>query len=360
MFRVLFVSLGILLFSTLPKATFLESVVFASPPAAADTIATVPTTISPVGMISPGRMVTFEWNALADAAWYYLWVSMPSGGRLDRWYDGRHICQMTICAVTPGLPTEAGLYRWWVKAWSPTTGYSEWSGETQYIVTTAAPLLTEPSGLVETSQPSFIWYASPGATWYYLWLSGPDGFVVSQWFPATNCAAGVCVQSSLVLAPGEYHWWLQAWQDHGGYSPWSTGLAFTIDDGVSTPPPPDWIEPTEEVTATLEPTEEVTATLEPTEEVTATLEPTEEVTATLEPTEEVTATIEPTEEVTATIEPTEEVTATLEPTSAPTEATATVEPTPEPTVETVTPTPTLEPTPEWETTAEATQSSDGG
>ncbi len=341
MFRVLFVSLGILLFSTLPKATFLNSVVFASPPAlAADVIATVPTTISPVGMISPGRMVTFEWNTLPDAAWYYLWVSTPSGGRLDRWYDGNHICQLTICAVTPGLPTEAGLYRWWVKAWSPVTGYSEWSSETQYIVTTAAPLLTEPSGLVQTSQPTFQWYASPGATWYYLWLSGPDGFVVSQWFPATNCFAGVCLMSPLLLPPGEYHWWLQAWQDHGGYSPWSTGLAFTIDDGVSIPPPPDGIEPTEEVTATIEPTEEVTATLEPTEEVTAT--------------------VEPTEEVTATLEPTEEVTATLEPTVAPTEATATVEPTPEPTVETVTPTPTLEPTPESETTAEATQSSDGG
>ena len=324
MFRVLCLCLGLLL---LPQAAPLNNPIFSAPQAVTAESA-APTTLSPTGVITPLRMVTFEWRAQPETVWYYLWVSTPTGGGINQWYEAANICQMEICTVTPGLPLQAGLYRWWVKAWSPLTGYSAWSSETQYIVTTPAPVLMHPSGVVQTAQPNFQWYASPNASWYYLWLSGPNGVVVSQWFPATNCFAGVCVLSTLLLPPGEYRWWVQAWQEHGGYSPWSAPLAFTVADDVILPPPPDGIELTPDVTS--EPTAEVTATLEPTEEITATAAPTEEVTA--EPT------VAPTEEVTATAAPTEEVTA---------EPTAVTE-TPAATVEAATPTvaPTAEVTPE--------------
>lgn len=230
MIRVLLVSL---LLSVLPSA------LFAAPSMSA------PTAISPTGTISPTRQVTFEWNAAVGATWYYLWVSLPDGSSLSQWYDGYNICQFDMCVVTPGMPLYAGVYRWWLQAWSPADTYSEWSAEYRFTVTTFAPTPAAPTGTISETQPTFQWYASPGASWYYVWLSDANGHVLDQWFDAGNCSGGMCSVAPLALPPGEYRWWAQAWQSEGGYSPWSAEAAFTLAGAVVAAP--TVIEPTTEL-----------------------------------------------------------------------------------------------------------------
>lgn len=213
MIRVLLVLLGMLSFAPFYAAA--QSV-------------TPPSPLAPMGVISPERQLTFEWNAVPGAAWYDLWVSLPSGGSLERWYDGANVCQFKICAVTPGMALEAGVYRWWLQAWSPEGGYSAWSGETRFTVMTFPATPFAPTGTISETQPTLQWYASPNASWYYVWLSDANGHVLDQWFPASQCAAGVCAVAPLTLPPGSYRWWVQAWQQDGGYGAWSSETAFSI------------------------------------------------------------------------------------------------------------------------------------
>jgi len=188
-----------------------------------------PTAIAPLGVVSPDRMPTFEWTSIGEGAWYYLWVSSPSGFSVNQWYDGANICQSGICAATPGLVIEAGLYRWWIQAWTPDGGYSAWSSEAQFTVITPIPEPAAPSGTISAAQPAFQWYAAPGASWYYIWLSSDAGHVLDQWFAAgTVCGNGMCSVAPISLPPGNYRWWIQAWQEQGGYGGWSGELAFTI------------------------------------------------------------------------------------------------------------------------------------
>jgi hypothetical protein len=187
------------------------------------------------------------------------------------------------------MPLRAGVYRWWLQAWSPEGGYGEWGAENSFTVTTFAPTPAAPTGLISETQPTFQWYESAGASWYYLWLSDANGHVLDQWFEASNCAGGMCSVAPLALPPGDYRWWVQAWQAEGGYSPWSEESAFSIAGAAPEIVIPDVIEPTPEV---IEPTPEL---IEPTAEA---VEPTPEI-ATLEPTTEpTTEAVEPTPEVT--------------------------------------------------------------
>ncbi len=271
MIRVLLTLLGVLLFGTQPQINALSPMM---------TINAVnsPAPIAPTGAITPNRMPTFEWYTAPGATWYHLWVSSPSGNGLERWYDGYNICQFDICAVTPGLPLQAGVYQWWIQAWSPTDGYSVWSSEIQFIVNTFTPTPAAPTGTISAAQPAFQWYESSGASWYYLWISGTNGHVLSEWYPASNCAGGMCTVAPVTLPSGEYRWWIQAWQSEGGYSPWSGESRFTIvgSSPLVEPSPdqivPEVIEPTPEI---IEPTPEV---IEPTPEV---IEPTAETTETV-------------------------------------------------------------------------------
>lgn len=89
----------------------------------------------------------------------------------------------------------------------------------------AAPILVSPSGLVDSASQTFTWRASPGATWYHLWIddagSSPQ---FAEWYTAAQagCAdgTGICsAQVSTDLADGSANWWVRAWTDVSG--PWS-------------------------------------------------------------------------------------------------------------------------------------------
>ena len=204
-----------------------------------------PTPLGQATLTSPnGNIVTndptYTWNKVADATWYYLYVSGPSGYVFTNWYRAADFCDASTCLVsnaTPGLV--GGEYRWWVQTWNSSGGYGPWStGMSFSLPITKAPVATtliSPNGNITNTQPTYAWNAvldsaqGDAATWYFLWVQDPTRVVIQQWYPAsTSCSGGMCsVTPSIAVTPGSTRWWVQTWNG-GGYGPWSAGMSFYI------------------------------------------------------------------------------------------------------------------------------------
>lgn len=90
--------------------------------------------------------------------------------------------------------------------------------------------LISPNGNINTNyKPTYTWNVATDATWYYLWVNGPSGNVIKQWYDASLiCSAGTCSATpNIVLAAGNFTWWIQTWNS-AGYGPWSSGMSFTV------------------------------------------------------------------------------------------------------------------------------------
>lgn len=193
------------------------------------------TPVTPQGAVAVSQP-TFAWTSVGAGAWYYLWLNDAQGRVLDQWYDGWNICDATQCTVTLGINLPPGSYRWWLQSWTPTGGNSDWSAETNFaVVTPAVP--TAPIGTITETQPTFTWQGTVGSAWYYLWIEGPGGKVLDQWYDGFGiCSDGTCsVQPPLDLAGGTYYWWVQLWFPQGGYAPWSAATPFVVALPPATP-----------------------------------------------------------------------------------------------------------------------------
>lgn len=189
------------------------------------------TLISPSGGIVDNNP-TYTWNQVSSATWYYLWVDGPNGNVLKQWYTvAQANCNGSTCSVTPTTTLSSGTYRWWIQTWN-STGYGPWSDGMNF----STPLppgratLVSPTGSIITDTPTYTWNQVNGSTWYYLWVNGPSGNVIRQWYtPAqANCNGSTCsVTPSTTLPAGAHTWWIQTW-NNAGYGPWSNGMAFSI------------------------------------------------------------------------------------------------------------------------------------
>jgi hypothetical protein len=123
-----------------------------------------------------------------------------------------------------------------VQSWNP-SGYGPWSDGKNFTTPPAwpiqKPILNSPSGSVGTYFPTYIWNTVTAkeegvATWYYLWVDGPNGNEVQQWYQASSiCSGSTCsVTPSVTLTGGAHTWWVQSWNP-SGYGPWSDGKSFT-------------------------------------------------------------------------------------------------------------------------------------
>jgi hypothetical protein len=201
-----------------------------SPPAA--------TLVSPSGTIST-TTPTYTWNAVSNATWYYLWVNGPSGNMIQQWYSAAQAgcgSGTGTCSVTPTTTLATGNHTWWIQTWNQ-YGYGSWSAGLTFTVVTPPPAATlvAPAGTSCDATPTYIWNAVSTATWYYLWVNGPSGNVVKQWYTAAqaHCASGTgtcAVVPATTLASGTHTWWIQTWNDVG-YGPWSAGQSFTETPG---------------------------------------------------------------------------------------------------------------------------------
>ena len=188
------------------------------------------TLVSPNGTgvnLSPA----YTWNEVVGATWYYLWVNGPSGAVIQQWYTSAQAnCNGTTCSVTPAKVLSSGAHTWWVQTWND-SGYGPWSDGMAFTRTAPGKAtLISPIGTMGTSAPTYTWNEVSGATWYYLWVNGPSGSVIQQWYTAAQagCNGTICsVTPGTALGAGDHTWWIQAW-NNAGYGPWSNGLGFSV------------------------------------------------------------------------------------------------------------------------------------
>jgi hypothetical protein len=199
--------------------------------------------LSPSGAITD-ITPTFSWNVSPDgtttdpASWYYLWIDGPSGNVFAQWHKASAICNASTCSVTPPLTLGGGNHTWWVQTWN-STGYGPWSAGMGFSLPVPKPpvaaTLVAPSGSITNTTPAYTWDAvldSPqgdAATWYYLWVDGPSGNVIQQWYQASAvCIGATCsITPATTLNSGAHVWWVQTWNPTG-YGPWSSGMNFTV------------------------------------------------------------------------------------------------------------------------------------
>ncbi|MFZ5908650.1 MAG: amidase domain-containing protein [Chloroflexota bacterium] len=197
----------------------------------------------PSGDIGDIYYPAYTWLEVAEggtesiSTQYYLWVNGPSGNIIKHWYPAAEVCSSGVCSVTPSTALGGGAHTWWVQT-SNSAGNGPWSDAMTFD--TAPPTVPGKAALVSPSgdigddyTPLYIWSevteseAESMSTWYYLWVNGPTGNVIKQWYQAVDvCNDGACfVRPSTILGSGSHTWWVQTW-NAAGYGPWSDAMNF--------------------------------------------------------------------------------------------------------------------------------------
>ncbi len=198
-----------------------------------------PTLVSPTGSVATSTP-TYTWNAVAGATMYYLWVDGPLSTMFQKWYMAGEVgcgSGAGTCAATPSPLFLSGPYRWWVQAWNP-AGYSPWSAPLSFVMNAPPPAAwaVAPTGQVASRTPTYVWVAVPTATWYGLWVSGPSGQVLLNWYTSADASCpngiGLCMvtPAAQLVAGASYRFQVQTWNP-GGYGPWSLDSFFTVGTG---------------------------------------------------------------------------------------------------------------------------------
>jgi hypothetical protein len=196
-----------------------------------------PTLLSPSGT-DVGATPAFRWEATPAATWYLLWVNGPLGNVYQGWVKAADVCTGSTCEVVPGVVLSNGPYIWWLLPWNP-CGMGPWSAGLEFTVGPSDPpgpiTLVSPSGTISDTTPTYVWNFVEIATWYRLWVNGPTGEVLDEWYrPMDVCdgGTGLCqVTPDTALAEGAYSWWLHGWNSYGA-GPWSH-KSFTVSSGMS-------------------------------------------------------------------------------------------------------------------------------
>jgi hypothetical protein len=172
---------------------------------------------------------TFTWDKVTDATWYELYVGSPNGAILDQWYQASVICT-TTCSVPLPTTLGGGSFFWNVLTYN-STGYGPWGVRTNF--TTAIPtvpagaVLTAPIGTISSHTPTFTWDKVPMTKSYRLYVKGPSGLVLDQWYlDASICSVTTCTVVSPSLESGDHIWWVQAYNAIG-YGQWKKAT-FTV------------------------------------------------------------------------------------------------------------------------------------
>lgn len=210
-------------------------------------------------LISPDSEVetkrpTFEWEAVPEATWYYVWVrdSKTKSGdpRIARWVTPLAAgCESGsgTCSWKANRDLADGDATWWINTWNEAVGSGNlgpWSSGMSFSVAAGPPpaaTLISPDETVQTNKPTFEWNAVSTATWYKVWVrdsqtqSGNPR--IAKWVnPQTaGCSSGTGTCSWTAdqgLASGDATWWINTWNDavgSGKLGPWSTGMEFIVD-----------------------------------------------------------------------------------------------------------------------------------
>jgi hypothetical protein len=201
-----------------------------------NTLPSVPgraTLLSPSGSTKE-KTPTYAWNAVEGATMYQLYVEGPSGTLIEQWYDADTITTGDTCSVTPDVQLQEGNYFWEIQTRND-VGYGNWSTALQFSVAATLPsvpgttTLLSPSSRTKDKTPTYTWNAVEGATMYQLYVEGPSGTVIDQWYDADTITSGdTCsVTPDVTLTKGKYSCEVRASNDNG-YGDWSKTLLFKI------------------------------------------------------------------------------------------------------------------------------------
>jgi hypothetical protein len=193
--------------------------------------------VSPNGSITK-TTPTYQWNAVINATWYYLWVNDSTGNKIKKWYTAEQAgCSngAEVCSITSTTPLKEGSAKWWIQTWN-SIGYGAWSSPLTFTLTSnhlpgAASLLL-PKGEITDTTPTYQWNAVANVTWYYLWVNDSTGNKIQKWYTAkqANCSNGTgncSITSTETLTQGAGKWWVRTWND-SGYGPWSSALNYQL------------------------------------------------------------------------------------------------------------------------------------
>lgn len=115
-----------------------------------------------------------------------------------------------------------------------------------YIGDLTQPVLTSPTGTINTKTPTYVWSEVPGATSYQVYVKTTAGVPeVDEIFSSTVCNAGICSAVSAVLLSEGPHLWTVRGVNAAGDGPWGVALSFIVD---TIPPTPGVLGPSGVVT----------------------------------------------------------------------------------------------------------------
>ena len=203
--------------------------VSADPPAA-------PTLISPNGTVTTSSPL-FVWYATANATAYWLTV-VNSGGTYVYNSAITPSCNGYTCWITPSLNLSSGSY-WFKVTAGNSFGWGSASSAMNFTVSVnvpAAPTLIIPNTTVAASSPFFVWYASPGATAYWLTIvrSSDGAYVYNSYVNPSSNGHTCWMVFPGSLANGNY-WYKITAGNSSGWGSASSARNFAISVGSSSP-----------------------------------------------------------------------------------------------------------------------------
>jgi hypothetical protein len=202
------------------KEANIQLVRTSSPPSPPDHPPSTPVPTSPSnGQVLSTTSFSFQWTSVSGATAYQIQVFDPTG--TTKYVDKGVSSNLYHTTLEPGK------YIWWVRA-SNEVGNSEWSSVWSFTIsispTLSPPILSSPTdgAALTSSDVSFSWGSSSGATDYEIQVSGPTSKDETVYSTSFTCT----------LSDGSYTWSVRA-HDTIGYGGWSSSWRFTI----SNPPP---------------------------------------------------------------------------------------------------------------------------
>jgi hypothetical protein len=196
------------------------------------TVPPTPTGLSPGSTSSPGPTVTtltptLTWNASTGATAYSVAVSQLNGGV---------VCSENVTTNSATCPAlQNGATYFWAVSASNSAGSSATSSVVYFTVSVAtvpaAPTLdapgssTSPGPTLTNLTPTFVWFASAGATKYMLYVRDLTTNVLVYDNESIGNTTSIVMPSGTLVAGHSYRWDMQA-SNGAGTSGYSTYLFF--------------------------------------------------------------------------------------------------------------------------------------
>ncbi|MCP4857655.1 MAG: hypothetical protein GY903_24490 [Fuerstiella sp.] len=196
-----------------------------------------PQLISPIlGATTTDRTPIFEWQALAGATHYEIWVN-NSNTQTPRIIHNTNVAHVegatSIYYTDPSVVLRNATYRWWVRAFNEDNGAAAWSTSETFWVPT--PVMTAPVGVVaSTNLPTFTWTGVPEYVRYELWVNN-DTTSQSRVVYEPNLT-DVTFTTSLPLLNGSFRAWVRGHDVDGNASQWSNPISFAVNSTISNAP----------------------------------------------------------------------------------------------------------------------------